>query len=470
MKGEEKHPFLGEKTAMNATFHQKRVRLPRMANSLIEAISKLLTPAMWRQAHQHVRGRRRRWGLQPLVIVLLVTTWCCGDSLGERFEIAKAFCVVYQTKRRRPGKTLAGFQKALSKLPVAALKTLAAAMRVRLQSWFAAQWTFGEWVPFSVDGSRLQCPLTDESRRRLGRANREATAPCIWVTTLVQLHLGLLWAWRLGKGNASERHHFVCMLATLPARALVVADAGFGGSTVAQAVMSAGKHYLIRMCRNETLLTDGNPRGSPDQLVSYWPKHAEMPLRARLLRIRGRKGQHRYDVWLLTDILDKQRLSLEQASQLYRWRWRNEGMFRTYKRTMAKLKLLHRTVRLIHREVEGSLLATQLLLALGVWAVNPRKGQTLPSPAPSQCSPRQVLLIVRMEIYTRLGPRLRCHFAKRLAQAKPSDRNQKSAKQKRTWARRRGHKPPGPPHLLKITKTQKQRLLRMKSKNQGAFS
>jgi hypothetical protein len=441
-----------------------------MANSLVEALAHFLTPSVWRQAHRYApKGRRRRWDLQPLVIVLLVMTWCCGDSLGERFETAKAFGIVCRGKRRRPGKTFAGFQKALSKLPVAPLKALAAAVRNRLQAWFTDRWTFGEWLPFGVDGARLQCPLTDELYKRLGQANRSGTAPSVWVTTLVQLRLGLLWAWRLGKGNASERHHLYQLLKTLPAKALVVADAGFGGYTVALTVVQASKHYLIRMCSNATLLTDGDPGASPDQLVSYWPKHTQTPLPARLLRIRGGTRKRRYDVHLLTDILDKKRLSREQASHLYRWRWQNEGMFRTYKRTLAKLKLLHRTVKLLHREAEGSLLATQLLLALGVWGVNPHSRGTPKSSTPNQCSPRQVLLIFRLEIWSRLGPRLRSHFADRLTKAKRSGRQQASPKQKRKWARRYEHEPPKPPKLRRMTRREKRLLSRMKTTNTGAF-
>jgi DDE family transposase len=455
------------------TASSRRVRLPRMAKSLVEAIGHFLTPTALRQAHRHApKGRKRRWHLLPLVVVLLAMTWCCGDSLAERFEIAKAFCVVCHAKQRRPGKTFAGFQKALRKVPTAALKALGAAMRGRLQAWFADHWAFGEWVPFSVDGSRLQCPLTDELQQRLGRANRKDTAPSVWVTTIVQLRFGLLWAWRLGKGTGSERLHLLQMLATLPAQALIVADAGFGGYTVAQTVIHAGCHCLIRMCSNVTLRTDGKPHGSCDQPVWYWPQHVlrsgGVPLRMRLLRIRARKGQRRYDVYLLTDVTDKKRLSHEQASQLYRWRWQNEGMFRTYKRTLAKVKLLHRTVRLVHREAEGSLLATQMLLALGAWGVNPRKTPT--AQTPRQCSPREVLLIIRMEILSRLGPRQRSHFAARLAKANLGGRLQKSAKHKRRWARRYDHEPPKPPKIRKITEKQKQRLQRIKRKNPGAFS
>jgi hypothetical protein len=49
------------------------------------------------------------------------------------------------------------------------------------------------------------------------------------------------------------------------------------------------------------------------------------------------------------------------ASQFYRWRWESEGLFRTYKQTLKKVKLVSRTVKLVHREAEASLLAVQLL-------------------------------------------------------------------------------------------------------------
>ena len=71
----------------------------------------------------------------------------------------------------------------------------------------------------------------------------------------------------------------------------------------------------------------------------------------------------KHDVWLLTDVLDPARLSAATAARFYRWRWRNEGVFRIYKRTVNKLKLSGRTVRQVHREAELSLLATQILLA-----------------------------------------------------------------------------------------------------------
>src|SRR5437762_13638645 len=109
------------------------------------------------------------------------------------------------------------------------------------------------------------------------------------------------------------------------------------------------------------------------------------------MRVRGQKKGA--DVWLLTNVQEPQRLSLAQAAQLYRWQWENEGLFRTYQRTLAKVKLQSRTVRLIHREAEGSLLATQLLLAQGALAM-PKAGAAGEAVA---CSPRKVLRAIRAE-------------------------------------------------------------------------
>src|SRR5205814_1663731 len=83
----------------------------------------------WKQGHRRAPDPRQgaRWTLQPVVLALLALTWCAGDSVGERFETAKAVCAACLPKKRRPGKTRAGFEKALAKLPCAALEALAGA-------------------------------------------------------------------------------------------------------------------------------------------------------------------------------------------------------------------------------------------------------------------------------------------------------------------------------------------------------
>jgi Transposase DDE domain len=435
-------------------------RLRPAATSLLDALRQFLTPAVYRQAHQARAVARppARWSTQPLLLTLLVLTWCCGDSLPERFETARAFCVACLPKRRRPGATVQGFQKALACLPMAALRAVAAAVRTRLAATVDLLSGDG-FAVFGGDGSRLECPRSAELESRLGKVSRPGAAPCLWVTALVHLRTGLLWSWWLGKGDAAEREHLRALLTTLPPQALLVADAGFNGYDLARAIVARGASFLIRMSGKVGLYLDGPAPGKDftEGLIYCWPKVAQEkklpPLRCRLIRVRGKKGR---DVWLLTDVVDGRRLPRERAARYYRWRWENEGLFRTYKRTLAKVKLLSRTVRLVHREAEGSLLATQLLLAWGARAVAGRRGQRWPQ----RCSPRHVLLAVRQELSGRPGRRR--SFGRRLAQARRERRpGRRSGKVKREWPRREAHKPLKPPQFLTLTAAQKSLLAKV---------
>ena len=448
------------------TAFKKSVRRRR---TLLESIRQFLTPAVWKQGHQACfQGKRKpRWQLQPLVLTLLAMTWCCGDSQAERFETGKAFCAVALTRRRRPGATVEGFHKALAKLPVAALRALAAGVRRQMTRLFADVFWVGGFIPIGVDGSRLECPRSAELERYMGKAGKDKSAPSMWVTALVHLKTGLLWAWKLGKGNASERGHLQRMLPLLPAGALVVADAGFNGFFLARALVAAQASFLIRMSAKVTLLSDKPVAVEQfeDERLYYWPEDAQEkscpPLQVRLIRVHAKKTKN--DVWLLTNVLDQERLPRETAAQFYRWRWENEGLFRTYKRTLSKVKLTSRSLKLVHREAEASLLATQLLLAQGTLAVRGKP-----------CSPRQVLLAIRHEIQgcdrrpsthrsrRRTGGTRSPSFGQRLARATREDRQRTSRKEKRVWVSQRGpHKPPKPPKILMLTKPQKHRIDRM---------
>src|SRR5437763_15502398 len=157
-------------------------RLRPQARTFVECLRELLTPALWKQVHQaHPAKRRRsRWGAQPLILVLLLMTWCCGDSQPERFETARAFCVALLPKRRRPGRTAQGFQKALAQLPARTLRVLAAGVRMALAARLAGRWSDGGFVAIGCDGSRLECPRSAELECRLGRSSREGAAPALW--------------------------------------------------------------------------------------------------------------------------------------------------------------------------------------------------------------------------------------------------------------------------------------------------
>jgi len=212
----------------------------------------------------------------------------------------------------------------------------------------------------------LECPRSQQLQERLGEAGKTDSPPMAYVSALVLLPLGLLWSWRLGKGTASEHDHLRSLLGTLPQRALIVADAFYQGYALYRDILASGASFLVRLSSRSRLYTaDHVPWDRFRQtLVYYWPDNAQSqdqpPLCLRVVRVRGPKA----DVWLLTNVLDPRELNHRQIAQLYRWRWRNEGLFRYYKRMLGKVKLQSRTVKLVHREAEGSLIALQLLLAL----------------------------------------------------------------------------------------------------------
>jgi len=432
------------------------------ARALGAARAQFLTPQVWKQAHQawHPRHAPPRWGLQPLVWVVLTVTWCTGQSQEERFAAARAAYVAHQQRARRPGRTLAGFLAALAKLPMPVLRALARGVRQRLGELWVEALRVGGWVPLACDGTRLECPRAAERQRRLGEAGKPGSAPTVYLTTLVLLPLGVVWSWCWGKGTASEHLHLRQLLRTLPRRALLVADACYVGYELFTAILQARAAFLVRLSSRAYLYT---PEQVPlaawtEGLVYYWPREVQQggrpPIVARLLRVAGKKA----DVWLLTRVLEAPRLSRKTAGRVYRWRWRNEGLFRAYKRLVQKVKLSSRTVALVHREAEGSLLALQLLLAL---AVRTPVGQPVAVPG----SPRRELLRLRGAITAALrslGPRPFARYQQMLSAVRSQDRPARvSAKVRQEWARRKEHKPPRPPKLRVMNDALKAKLAKV---------
>lgn len=432
----------------------KRARQRRRAKSLIGSIREFLTPEVFKQVRNASKRRKcPRWDLHPLLYILLLTTFCCGDSLPEKFEAAKGFYVVCCPKRKRPGASFGGFEKAIAKLPMPVLRALAAGIRGRVQALFGDRWKVGNFIPFGCDGTRQACPRTEELERRLGTFGKEGSSPMIWNTSIVHLTLGFPFCWRLGKGGkASERSHLLFMLRWLPAAALIVADAGYVGYEVVATLIRQKVFFLIRMSSMATFYSESNEPLDEfrEGIVYYWPKTQENegkpPLRGRLMRIHS--SRHKMDVWLFTNVEDAKQLSLEVAGTCYRWRWENEGFFRTYKRTLKKVVLMSRTIRLVHREAEASMIATQLLLCQGALAMPaPAKGSR-----PTMCSPRGILLEAHRDISARKEPKE--PFGARIRRERDR-RDRSSAKQKREWPRRKAHTPPHPPILLSLTTAQK---------------
>ena len=75
---------------------RKHARQRRRTKSLIGSTQKFLTPEVFKQVRNATKRRKHpRWDLYPLFYILLLTTYCCGDSLSERFEAARGFYTLH---------------------------------------------------------------------------------------------------------------------------------------------------------------------------------------------------------------------------------------------------------------------------------------------------------------------------------------------------------------------------------------
>lgn len=430
----------------------------------IAALTHWLTPQVWKEAHQGQPSERSgkrspRWKLHPLLMVVALMTWTTGDSAAERFYTARAFYVARHQREKRPGKSFQGFQKAFAKLPLAVLYALFAALRRRLLCLYERHWPSLGFVVLACDGSRQECPRSAELEKRLGCCSKPDSAPMLYITSLVLLPAGVLWSWCVGPGTASEHDQLRQLLLTLPRCALLVADACYLGYELFTDILNADAAFLVRVSSRAYLYTEKREPLSRyrEGEVYYWPSHAQekdcRPLKLRLIRVVGKKG---HDVWLLTSVLESTRLSRRQAADIYRWRWQIEGVYRTYKRTLPKLKLWSRTEALVYREAEVSLLALQLLL---LQSVGHRRSGT--SVVLVMGSPRQTLLRVRGEITVtigaRLGPRQQRDYQARLEQVRAGGAGNKV---RRKWPRRKDHKPPKAPNIRVMPASLKSKLRR----------
>ena len=309
----------------------------RRAESLSGSIRQFLTPEVWKQARQaaHAAGCRNdpRWSLQPLILTWAMMTWCAGPTDAERFLTARTFYVrVHGPKRKRPGQYFSGFHKAVRRLPMTVWWAVGAAVRRQLERTLADRMVVDGWTTFGCDGTRLECPRTQQLEDDLGQASKPGSAPMLWITALVSLRTGVLWSWRLGTAKAGERQHLLDLLEDLPraplAPVLLVCDAGYVSYELIRTLLGRGCSFLIRLSSQAQLSSDAGVEVAMfrEGQFWYWTDKAEKaekpPLRVRVIRVASRKRKN--DVWLVTDVLDPQLLSAESAGRLYRMRWESE--------------------------------------------------------------------------------------------------------------------------------------------------
>ena len=116
------------------------------------------------------------------------------------------------------------------------------------------------WRVFAVDGSRIETPRTVANQAAFGCAGRDKSGPQMQLTLIRCLATGLPWAWKTGPGADAERTHLRDMLDLLPPGSLLLADAGFTGYDLFEAILAGDRHFLIRVGANVRLpASSGSP-------------------------------------------------------------------------------------------------------------------------------------------------------------------------------------------------------------------
>jgi Transposase DDE domain len=327
------------------------------------------------------------WSPRGVTCAALLWAWSDEATLVDRFAAARKFALASLGLDELTAATYQAFLKLLRAWTAALVMALIVALRRRMQQDLAERFTVAGFAAFGVDGSRLQLPRTASNEGRFSAPpkrqskprsrsrsrsrskdhaaeaarRKKADSPQLWLTTTFHLGTGLPWDWRAGPTDSSERQHLRQMLDALPAGALVVADAGFVGYETWEAVLSGGRHLLVRVGANVRLLKDLGYARERDGLVYLWPDEqaarGRPPLVLRLVVARG----PRHPMYLVTSALDAATLSDRQVVQLYRLRWGVELFYRHFKQTFGRRKL--RSQRGENAEVE----ATWSLV--GLWAL-----------------------------------------------------------------------------------------------------
>jgi hypothetical protein len=374
---------------------------------------------------------------------------CEGQTLAHRFEHSSEF--LHDTHRHwKLGNSYSGFTQALAK----ASPWLPQAIQARLQKCMLEK--AGEharvegWLALAVDGARFETPRTEANQTGLGCAARDKSSPQVFLTTVWHLGLGLPWDFRVSAGATGERADAREMIDGLPARSLLVADAGFISYAFCRELLRKGHAFLLRVGGNLTLLRQlGYYEQEGENTVYLWPldRRTSPPLVLRLIVLR----QGKETMYLATNVLEDSELSDESARRLYELRWSEEVYHRGFKQTLSHHKLLSRTPATCLIEATWIILCVWLLGLLCIAQIPSCKSPRKWSVAKSRDAVRRAMRGVKPGKKKKATSR---DLAKVLSQAIYDDYVRTKPKASRNYPRKRQRKPPGKPKIKLATESQ----------------
>jgi hypothetical protein len=234
---------------------------------------------------------------------------------------------------------------------------------------------------------------------------------------------------------------------------LLLMDAGYTGYELLKDIITSGRSFILRVGAGVELLEDLDydyeRRGN--DIVSLWPKFArergEPPLTLRLVSVIDKKGRRMH---LLTNVLERSKLSDAAVRKMYRLRWGVEVLFRSIKQTMQLRKARSWTPQAAEQELEWGMMGVWMLGLLALTEQSPRRAAA-GTPA-SPWSAAGALRVIRMAIHgtSGRGPSLK----RLLAEAVRDGYKRRGSKKPIDWAHKKREKPPGDPRCRKATKAE----------------
>jgi hypothetical protein len=365
----------GKEAKVNRRHDRQGYRKESYHQQLLEAIGQFLPQ---RGLPLQVDRVRICWVPRMLVIAAVLMVWAPGKSLQDRFAKARDTLVGLYKSRKRPGRSYQGFIRALARQSAGLLEGVCRALQKGVERVARQAWRVEGWLVFGVDGSRIDCPMTAANEAFFGCAGKNKTGPQQLVTTLIHVGSGLIWGWRRGDSASSERGHLREMLDLLPTGSLLLADAGYTGYDLLEALRQRKIDFVIRVGANVRLLEKlGYAVTEHEGIVYLWPsrqqKKGMAPLVLRLIVLTDERNRTMY---LLSSVLQEDRLSDAAAGRLYRRRWDVELLYRALKQTLERRKMLSDSPGHAQVELDWTMAGLWLLGLLGLQAIQ-TQGQSL---------------------------------------------------------------------------------------------
>lgn len=364
--------------------HQNKTVFRALLNWFIPA------DALFRKSEIHGNVK---WKPEELVAQAIIWAWQEARYITDGFTIALEVCE--ELKLERVVRTYTSFMNALERYAGMFSEELRCRFQDLAEQIAGQHWRDGEWVLMAFDGSRTKAPrtLSNEQalcaphygqgttakyrnkktkgmRRRQNEKNKpQPPAPQVWITMFWHMSLRLPWTWKLGPSNSSERGHVETILQEekFPENTLFCGDAGFVGYDFWKLILDQGGQFLVRVGANVNLLTEqADIKRIGEGIVLCWPKgkmnSGAEPLRLRLVKVKIGKT----DMWMLTSVLNKNKLPAKKIITYYKMRWGVEIEYRGLKQTLDRHNLRCRNSDRVYVELDWSIRAMAIaeLIAL----------------------------------------------------------------------------------------------------------